>query len=63
LDDTVKVLEKGKPQEYDTYFMKKILRESHINVHLDLGVGEAEAMGWGADLSTDYVVFNSVYTT
>jgi len=63
IDDSVKVLEKGKPQDYDTYFMKKILRESHIRVHLDLGVGEAEAMGWGADLSTDYVVFNSVYTT
>jgi len=63
VDSSVKVLEKGKPQDYDPYFMKKILRESHINIHLDLGVGEAEALGWGADLSTDYVVFNSVYTT
>jgi glutamate N-acetyltransferase/amino-acid N-acetyltransferase len=63
IDSNVKVLEKGTPQDYDTYFMKKVLRESHITVHLDLGVGEAEAMGWGADLSTDYVVFNSVYTT
>ena len=62
-ESSVKVLEKGKPQDYDPYFMKKILRESHINVHLDLGVGEAEGLGWGADLSTDYVVFNSVYTT
>ncbi len=63
IDSNVKVLEKGTPQDYDTYFMKKVLRESHITVHLDLGVGEAEALGWGADLSTDYVVFNSVYTT
>ena len=59
----VKVLENGKPQELDRNYMKKILRESHIFIHLDLKNGDAEAVGWGADLTTDYVVFNSVYTT
>lgn len=59
----VKVLEGGKPQELDRNYMKKILRESHIFIHLDLKNGDAEAVGWGADLTTDYVVFNSVYTT
>jgi glutamate N-acetyltransferase/amino-acid N-acetyltransferase len=60
---TIKVLEKGKPQDYDRNYMKKLLRESHIHVKLDLENGEASAMGWGSDLTTDYVVFNSVYTT
>lgn len=59
----VKVLENGTPQELDRNYMKKILRESHIFIHLDLKNGDAEAVGWGADLTTDYVVFNSVYTT
>ncbi|MFW5726345.1 MAG: bifunctional glutamate N-acetyltransferase/amino-acid acetyltransferase ArgJ [bacterium] len=59
----VKVLEKGQPQEFDRNYMKKILRESHIYITLDLNQGKAEALGWGADLTTDYVVFNSVYTT
>jgi glutamate N-acetyltransferase/amino-acid N-acetyltransferase len=59
----VKVLENGQPQELDRNYMKKILRESHIHVRMDLKKGEAEAVGWGADLTTDYVVFNSVYTT
>lgn len=61
--NAVKVLDQGQPQEYEQYYMKKILRESHIDVHLDLNDGNAEAIAWGADLTTDYVVFNSVYTT
>jgi len=59
----VKVLEEGQPMEFDRNYMKKLLRESQIFIRLDLKNGEAEAVGWGADLTTDYVVFNSVYTT
>ena len=59
----VKVLENGQPLEFDRNYMKKILRESHVFIKMDLKNGEAEAVGWGADLTTDYVVFNSVYTT
>lgn len=59
----LKVLEKGVPQQYDRNYMKKLLRESHITVILDLQDGDKEAKGWGTDLSTDYVMFNSVYTT
>lgn len=62
-NNEVKVLEQGKPMEYDRNYMKKLLRESHIHVTLDLCNGDAAATGWGADLTTDYVVFNSVYTT
>lgn len=59
----IKVLEKGTPQQYDRNFMKKLLRESHIFVRMNLHNGKASAMGWGTDLTTDYVMFNSVYTT
>ncbi len=59
----VKMLEKGKPQEFDRNVMKKLLRESHIHIRLDLHKGKAKAKGWGTDLTTDYVMFNSVYTT
>jgi len=62
-DNQIKVLEKGKPQDYDRNYMKKLLRESEIYVRMDLDNGEAEATAWGADLTTDYVMFNSVYTT
>lgn len=57
------VLEQGTPVSYDRNFMKKLLRESHLVVRLDLAEGDAHATAWGADLTTDYVLFNSVYTT
>ena len=57
------VLEKGSPQDYDRNYMKKLLRESHIHIKLDLNNGKAAARGWGSDLTTDYLLFNSVYTT
>lgn len=60
---TIKVLEQGKPLEFDRNYMKKLLRESQLFVKMDLRNGEAQATGWGSDLTTDYVLFNSVYTT
>ncbi len=62
-DSQVLVLEKGIPQEYNRNYMKKLLRAADITIRLDLNDGTAKAKGWGADLSTDYVLFNSVYTT
>ncbi len=59
----VKVLEQGTPLEFDANFIKKLLRESHLKIVLDLHSGKAKAKGWGTDLTTDYVLFNSVYTT
>jgi glutamate N-acetyltransferase/amino-acid N-acetyltransferase len=59
----VQVLEKGNPVEFEKSYMKKLLRESHIRVHMELNTGEEEGIGWGSDLTTDYVMFNSVYTT
>lgn len=59
----IKVLEKGVPQIYDRNNMKRLLRESHIVVRLDLKEGKQSATAWGSDLTTDYVMFNSVYTT
>lgn len=59
----IKVLEAGSPLPYDRNYMKRLLRESHLHIRLDLNRGKGEAKGWGTDLSTDYVLFNSVYTT
>lgn len=57
------VLEQGKPVAFDRNGLKRQLRESHIHVEIHLHQGDAEATAWGADLTTDYVMFNSVYTT
>ena len=39
------------------------LEPSSIGVELKLGLGEAEATGWGCDLSRDYVRINANYRT
>tara|TARA_R110002096_G_scaffold25943_1_gene80623 strand:+ start:1402 stop:2613 length:1212 start_codon:yes stop_codon:yes gene_type:complete len=62
-NNQVQVLLKGSPTKFDKNYMKKLLRESHIKIHLELNTGKQEATGWGSDLTTDYVMFNSVYTT
>lgn len=59
----VLVLDQGKPVDFDRNYMKKLLRESHIGIRLELHTGNASAIGWGSDMTTDYVLFNSVYTT
>jgi glutamate N-acetyltransferase/amino-acid N-acetyltransferase len=57
------VLEQGNPLEFNKNHLKKLLRESHIRILMEVNTGKAEATGWGTDISTDYVLFNSVYTT
>lgn len=61
--NVMQVLEKGRPVEFDRNAMKRLLRESHIEVRLDMNSGDGESFAWGTDLTTDYVMFNSVYTT
>lgn len=53
----------GQPQEMDQNMMKRLLRDPEIQVEMDVHDGDASATGWGSDLTTDYVLFNSVYTT
>lgn len=62
-NEQILVLSKGAPVDFDRNFMKKLLRESHIYINLDLCNGKESATGWGTDLTTDYVMFNSVYST
>ena len=57
------LLEHGTPKEHDVNYLKRILKPSDLRLEIDLNIGNAQAVGWGADLTTDYVMFNSVYTT
>jgi glutamate N-acetyltransferase / amino-acid N-acetyltransferase len=59
----VQVLEKGQPLKIDKNYIKKLLRESQIRIILEVNTGKETGIGWGSDLTTDYVLFNSVYTT
>jgi|SRR5579884_3262787 len=39
------------------------LEHTAVSVRLDLGIGDAQATGWGCDLSRDYVRINASYRT
>ncbi len=39
------------------------LEHTSVHVRLDLGIGNAQATGWGCDLSRDYVRINASYRT
>lgn len=62
-ENSVQMLDKGTPVDFDRNYMKKLLRESQIHVKLDMHNGKSKAIAIGSDLTTDYVLFNSVYTT
>lgn len=62
-ESMVMVLKKGTPTDFDKNYMKKLLRDSNLRIHLEVNTGREEAIGWGSDLTTDYVMFNSVYST
>ncbi len=62
-EEQVQVLEKGRPLPFDRNKVKRLLRESHLIVRMNMNGGTGKGIAWGADLTTDYVMFNSVYTT
>ena len=53
----------GTPQPFEKSVAQATLAEAQIYITLDLHAGEAEAVGWGCDLTQEYVVINSEYET
>jgi glutamate N-acetyltransferase/amino-acid N-acetyltransferase len=61
--EMVQVLKDGSPTNQDLSHLKRLMRSSGIKIVLNMNQGEAEALGWGTDLTFEYVRFNSQYTT
>lgn len=53
----------GEPQKVDLQDLETYLRESEIQIAIDLGLGGGQATVWGCDLTEDYVKINALYTT
>ncbi|HEX9241573.1 MAG TPA: bifunctional glutamate N-acetyltransferase/amino-acid acetyltransferase ArgJ [Anaeromyxobacter sp.] len=53
----------GAPIEFDREALRARMRESRIDVLVELGQGDARATAWGCDLSYDYVKINADYTS
>jgi glutamate N-acetyltransferase/amino-acid N-acetyltransferase len=59
----VMVLKEGTPQPYNEAGVVQILKQSEVMITVKLNLGSASATAWGCDLTEEYVVINSQYTT
>ncbi len=57
----IMILENGQPTDHSRASLKDKMRSTHIVITLDLNAGDGEAVGWGTDLSYEYVRINAEY--
>jgi len=57
------VARRSRPTSQDLEVVREAMTDTQLRLVLNLNCGDAEATGWGSDLSEDYVQFNSHYTT
>jgi len=57
------VLRGGAPQPFDEAAVVAQLKKNDVSISADLNLGAASATAWGCDLTEEYVVINSQYTT
>ena len=51
------------PITFDERAAARELRNEHVVLRVDLGVGDASATAWGCDMTPEYVHINADYTT
>jgi glutamate N-acetyltransferase/amino-acid N-acetyltransferase len=61
--NNLQILKDGQPTTHNRSSLKKQMRDSHLKVILDINEGSAKAVGWGTDISYEYVRINAEYTT
>ncbi|MFO0012684.1 MAG: bifunctional glutamate N-acetyltransferase/amino-acid acetyltransferase ArgJ [Planctomycetota bacterium] len=60
----IPLFERGEPLPFDAKQVSHAIRSSKLTViELDVGLGPGSATHWTTDLNTEYVRFNSEYTT
>ena len=57
------VCENAAHHPYSEEEAARVLKESEIQILVDLGSGSATAKAWGCDLTYDYVKINGDYRT
>ena len=56
-------MESGKSIPYFKDAVVALMQEPEVNFRLQLNLGEFDATAWGCDLTEQYVIINSAYTT
>ncbi len=58
---TMMLLKNGTPLPFDEDAAREILKQKSIVIKANLGKGNAQATGWGCDLTPDYIKINISY--
>ena len=59
----IHIVDEGKAIAFNTQSVVSALADEDVNITVDLQVGTGSGTAWGSDLTEEYVVFNSAYTT
>ena len=57
------IMQEGKPIPFHRDAVVALMSSPEVTFRLDLNLGEGEATAWGCDLTEEYVIINSAYTT
>lgn len=60
---SIKVLEQSRPIPFDEDEALAYLKGDTVHIYIDLNMGSGAAVGWGCDLTYDYVRINAAYRT
>ena len=59
----IQISEEGKSVSFHYQSVLSALNNFNVDIKIDLGLGKGRGMAWGSDLTEEYVIFNSAYTT
>jgi len=57
------IMESGKPIPFHRDAVVALMRGPEVTFRLQLNLGDGQATAWGCDLTEQYVIINSAYTT
>ena len=63
LGNGICLMKAGRPQAFDEGEARAVMSEKEVSFSVNLNLGDASATAWGCDLTEEYVVINSAYTT
>ena len=59
----IQIVAEGKAIAYNVQSVVAALSEPEVRLRVSLAMGDGRGVAWGCDLTEEYVVFNSAYTT
>ena len=59
----IQIVHEGKAISFFKDAVVSAMGAPEVQLGIDLNLGQASATAWGCDLTEEYVIFNSAYTT